>query len=138
MAGAVHARATAKKAVRHRAATLPHLRLMPLSTALALLPQVDYRLSVLASGAAKAGRPAVPLESLPPEAIAAMQGLALRHERYRWQHLAAEDYTLDIGHHWLWGVVILALDYAGKLLCWQQTGWLDVRDNNKEDVQDKN
>lgn len=106
------------------------VRLTPLSTALALLPRVDYRLGVSAGGDG-AGRRAAPLETLPPEAVAALQTLSLRHERYRWQAIATDDYALYFGHHWLWGIAMLALDYAGKPLHWQQTGWLGVGGQNR-------
>ncbi len=99
-----------------------HIQLAPISTALALLPSVHVRLSVSAAGD-KVGGSATSLPALPPQAVAALQPLSLRHERYRWQRIATEDYTLYIGHHWLWGITILALDYAGKLLQWQQYTW---------------
>jgi hypothetical protein len=102
-----------------------HTRLTPLSTAQALLPSVHVRLSVSA-GSVSRGCRSTPISTLPLEAVAALAGGTLHHKRYRWQQFATEDYTLYIGHRRLWGVAILALDYAGKPLQFQHTNWFQT------------
>ncbi|MCB0163861.1 MAG: hypothetical protein KDI79_06530 [Anaerolineae bacterium] len=107
-----------------------HLNLTPISTAVALLPFVHYRLAIgdqsrpdPANPLTGSERLATPYEGSPPPAINAVDRLSRQWNRYRWQVVASDDYTIYLGHHWLWGLAVLVLDYNGTMLHQQQVGW---------------
>ena len=101
-----------------------HISITPISTAVALLPSIDYRLSVTihADNLTDVEQFAAPYDGLPAIDTATLPWL--RWANYRWQYVKRDDYALYIGHHWLRGLAILVLDYSGTLLQWEQLGWL--------------
>lgn len=107
-----------------------NLTLTPISMAVALLPSVHYRLAIddparpdPAHPLTGSERRATPYEGSPP-VVNAVDPLSRQWSRYRWHVVPHDDYTIYLGHHWLWGTAVLVLDYNGTVLHRQQVGWV--------------
>jgi hypothetical protein len=103
----------AAELARHRL----HVTLTPVSYALALIPAIHYRLSlvtILSPGFPTEDAPAGP--PCPPPA-------GLRWEHYRWSRVRREHYTVYVGYHWRRGIAATALDHTGALIFTERSGW---------------
>jgi len=109
---------------RHRL----QVSITPVSQASALLPSVKYNLAITAAPViAQTGgtvHQAVPGDGPPLTMFGKLESHGRKPADYHWQQIITNDYAIYIGHHWLRGTALLALDYSGKILQWQQRGWL--------------
>ena len=118
----------AEELERHRL----HIDIVPVSNATALLPCANYHLLIsggeppVASGSDTQQTHLAVSYNGPPPAIKQTGRQKIDWPAYRWQHVTTNDYTIFIGHHWLWGITVLVLDHSGQLCHREQQGWFTV------------